>query len=460
MPRRSLTKPTVQSGLWQIGVIAMVGAAGSAVVLPGLGYDAWAWMIWARELSHLSLDTTTGSTIKPLPMLLMVPFARFGDAAPVLWLTIARASYLLLPVLAWRVVAHLGASRLGRALAAAFVLITPVLFDAAVMGYSEPLTALLILASIWVFQLGRHRDSLVLMGLAGLMRPELWPFICVIAAWCARKRYVGRYSALGIAVAPILVWGIISWLGSGVPFGGVTARESIRSGSGLLLTLAKSVSPIVFIGCVLAMFQTSRSANRGVAFLLGCCAAWFGLFAVLTLTGFSDNARYLVPLSVTSALVAAWGIDTTVARITNRQGRHAAIGFCVLALIGFAAFSFHTFRNSVATFRTYSRAADGMVAAINVAGGRDQAIAVGRPIVMNWSRQTALAWQLNVPITGTQTIWRSDWTGSTSVPAVLIVAPPRTGGARASFPIRLRLRPIGKSGDWRVFRATAHAPRR
>ena len=438
--------------------IAVVGAAGSAVVLPGLGYDAWAWMIWARELSHLSLDTTTGSTIKPLPMLVMIPFARFGDAAPVLWLTIARASYLLLPVLAWRVVANLGASRLGRALAAVFVLLTPVLFDAAVMGYSEPLTALLILAAIWRFQLERQRDSLVLLGLAGLMRPELWPFIWVIAAWCAHKHYVGRYSALVIAVAPILVWATISWLGSGVPFGGVSARESIRSGSGLFLTLAKSVSPLVLLGCALAMFQASRSANRGVAVLLGCCVAWVGLFAVMTVSGFSDNARYLVPLSVTSALVAAWGIDATTARITTPRGRQAAVGVCVLSIVGTFAISFHTLRNSVATFRTYSRAADGMIAAINVAGGRDQAIAVGRPIVMNWSRQTALAWQLNVPITGTQTIWRSDWTGSTSVPAVLIAAPPKAGGARASFPVRLRLRPIGKAGDWSVFRVIAHAP--
>ena len=452
MQTRWPAKPTRPDGIWPFIAIAITSGAASALLLPGLGYDAWAWMIWAREITHLSLDTTTGSTIKPLPMLLMAPVARFGDAAPFLWLTIARSTFLLIPVFAWRIAANFGATRFGRLLAAVFSLLTPVLFDSAVTGYSEPLTALLILAAIWKFQMAHQRQALVFLALASLMRPELWPFIWVIAAWCAGKDYIRRDSAVVIGLAPIVIWAAISWAGAGVPFGGVSARESIRGATGLFTPLAQGVTPIVLIGFALAVVFALRGVNRNIGVLIWFCAAWVALFSLMKVGGFSGNARYLVPVSVVSAIIAAWGLDGAVGRITGPLGRKLAVGACALVALGYFALSFHTFRNSVSTFRTYADAAEGMIPAIQLAGGRDQVVALGKPVVMNWSRQTALAWQLNVPISGTQTIWRSDWTGGVNVPSVLIAAPPKVGGARASFPIRLQLRAIGRSGDWSVLR--------
>lgn len=56
-----------------------------------LSYDAWAWLIWAREIVHLDLVTDGGPSWKPLPVLIDLPFALAGDeVSPPLWLVVAR----------------------------------------------------------------------------------------------------------------------------------------------------------------------------------------------------------------------------------------------------------------------------------------------------------------------------------------------------------------------------------
>ena len=66
-------------------------------------YDPWAWIIWGREIVEGDLDTRSGPSWKPLPMLFTIPFALAGDdAAPALWLVVARAGGLLALVMAFR----------------------------------------------------------------------------------------------------------------------------------------------------------------------------------------------------------------------------------------------------------------------------------------------------------------------------------------------------------------------
>ena len=80
-------------------------------------------------------------------------------------------------------------------------------------------------------------------------------------------------------------------------------------------------------------------------------------------------------------------------------------------------------------------------------------LAVGKPVVMNWSRVSALAWQLDVPITGVRTIWRVDWFTSTKLPTILIAAPVAKAGPRSAIPRQFRTTLIGKYGPWQVMRA-------
>ena len=61
-------------------VLACLAVAALAHALPAAPtYDPWAWISWGREIVHLDLDTRTGPSWKPLPVLFTTPFALAGD---------------------------------------------------------------------------------------------------------------------------------------------------------------------------------------------------------------------------------------------------------------------------------------------------------------------------------------------------------------------------------------------
>jgi len=105
--------------------LAAVVAACLALALLSLAapttptYDPWAWLIWGREILHLSLDTRFGPSWKPLPVLITTVFGLAGGAAPALWVAVARAGGLVALALAYRVARRLGGGVAGGLLAAA-----------------------------------------------------------------------------------------------------------------------------------------------------------------------------------------------------------------------------------------------------------------------------------------------------------------------------------------------------
>ncbi|MDQ3631681.1 MAG: hypothetical protein M3417_10525, partial [Actinomycetota bacterium] len=78
-------------------VAASITLAALTLLVPSApGYDAWAWLIWGRELAQGGLDTVDGPAFKPLPVFVTTGLWRLaGDgAAPALWLLVARAGAL------------------------------------------------------------------------------------------------------------------------------------------------------------------------------------------------------------------------------------------------------------------------------------------------------------------------------------------------------------------------------
>ncbi|MBI5105807.1 MAG: hypothetical protein HZB46_12665, partial [Solirubrobacterales bacterium] len=92
---------------WALGAALVLAAAAASLLAPSQpGYDAWAWLLWGREVAHLDLDTVDGPAFKPLPVAVTTVLSAFGGAAPELWLVLARAgaiaAVLLGARLAWR----------------------------------------------------------------------------------------------------------------------------------------------------------------------------------------------------------------------------------------------------------------------------------------------------------------------------------------------------------------------
>src|SRR3954451_17471851 len=106
---------------WKALVLACLGLAALSLLGPAMPtYDPWAWIIWGREITHLDLNTVSGPSWKPLPILFTTPFALLGDAAaPGLWLLIARAGGLLAIAMAYRLGSRLGGRAAGLIAAAA-----------------------------------------------------------------------------------------------------------------------------------------------------------------------------------------------------------------------------------------------------------------------------------------------------------------------------------------------------
>ena len=212
-------------------------AAASLLIDAEPVYDAWAWLVWGRELADLELDTSSGPSWKPLPVAVTTVLSVAGDAAPDIWLALVRASWLLALVLAGAV-AHQLSAGLGRrpqALAAAFaVLSLALLRDDITMwarqgaaGMSEPVLVALVLGAVAAGLRERWRAALVLGVLAALVRPEVWPLLGVYGLWRWREQPALRPWLVAIAVAVPALWIVPELLAGG---DGASAGERARRG--------------------------------------------------------------------------------------------------------------------------------------------------------------------------------------------------------------------------------------
>ena len=198
-------------------MLACLGLAALSLLGPSEPtYDPWAWIIWGRQITELDLNTTSGPSWKPLPILFTTPFALFGDdAAPNLWLVIARAGGLLAIAMAYRLGSRLGGRAAGVIAGAALLLADEFVRNFA-RGNSEGLLVALCLLAIERHLDGRRTDAFLLGFAAALLRPEVWPFFGLYGLWLAwtePRRARARASASSRSTA--FLWFAPEYWGSG-----------------------------------------------------------------------------------------------------------------------------------------------------------------------------------------------------------------------------------------------------
>jgi 4-amino-4-deoxy-L-arabinose transferase-like glycosyltransferase len=459
---------TLPAGRVAVAAAVATGIA-SLGVTDGLGYDAWSWMVWARELLRGTLSTTGGPGLKPLPMLLAAPLTLVGDAAPLAWLALARISALLAVLLAWRVGNRLAGPVAGWT-AALVLAVAPDLGATATYGSSEPLLLLLVLAAADGYLQERQRQAFVLLGVAGLIRPELWPIVVALGLWHVwTGRRLDPVVAASAALPP-LIWLGLAWLGTGSPLTQfidpfATAAPAVRAAhphhhharhaSGTLAALAHATGAMALPALVIAAVgaaQAVRQRRRDVVLIAAVGVAWVAIVAVMAGLGYPGSRRYFAGPAALFAVVAGVGVAGVLVALAPRRARAAA--FTVAAVIAASAVP-----AVIRTARTVGVAVrqDGdmtkLLAAVTLAGGRDAVLAVGRPAINPW-RQTALAWELDTPLAGVQATWHS--TVSTPhwhPPAVVFRGPRHREGPPPALPQRWPTRRIGHAGPWEVVRA-------
>ena len=282
----------------------------------------------------LDLDTRGGPAWKPLPVALTAPFSLLGDAAPYVWLVVARAGALLAVLMAARVAGRLSApggrlaAAAGAVAGAALLSISGFVRDSA-LGNSEGLLAALALLAIDRHLEGEHRRVLWLGFATALLRPETWPFLGIYAVWLWAHRPELRRPVLVAAAAVPLLWlGPELW-GSGDALRSSSraqilepdspanadqpAVEVIRS-FGRLLIAPVAAAALLASGMAVGAAVRARRAGRAlpaevraVLALVAGGAAWLLVVAAMAEAGYPGEPRYLVVAAAAAAVLAGVG---------------------------------------------------------------------------------------------------------------------------------------------------------
>jgi hypothetical protein len=404
-------------------VIVVVVAAVSLLVPWSLAFDPQAWVVWGRDAGRLALDTDSGPSWKPLPVLVTTPLAVTGDAAPALWLLFARAGALLALAGAAALGARLGGTAAGVA-AAGVMAVGPWWGYNAALGNSEGLLAAALLWAAVAHLAGRRRVALALLTAASLLRPEVWPFLAVYGIWAWRTDRGAR-----VAVAAAAIGVPVLWLGpDAIGIGGAVrastaARGEPSPGSAGLddvpgLAVLGDAATLLTIPAALAALAGAVAGPRPARVLAAAAATWIAMVAIMAQAGYAGNPRYLVAAVAIAAVLAgvgaahlarvvARGLGAADAARLGRQterggGAHgaargaAAVGAVVL-IAAAAAVSLPDLRDQAREVEVRADRRAALPGLIATAGGRDAILGCARVRTADDMRPL-VAWELDLPM--------------------------------------------------------------
>jgi hypothetical protein len=310
---------------------ALIAVAARLVYGPGaLGYDAsWA-LAWGDEITRLhtpTFDAELAPTPHPLANALGAVASLFGEAGPDVVMVVSYAAFGLLGVAAYVV----GRRSFGVAAGVAFaaILLTrPLLVNETLQAAIDVPFLALVLTAMAV-ELGEERAPgvagrratrvLVLLALAGLLRPEAWPLSLAYAAWALREHRAAPPRVVSLALAAPVLWLLHDLLLAGDPFHSLRETQDLAAllerASGLERAVdiapdaLRSIlgSAVVGVGLVVgavALVVAQERARLPVAVLaLGVAG-----FLVLGVADLPLRVRYLIVPAAMLALLCAAGV--------------------------------------------------------------------------------------------------------------------------------------------------------
>ena len=288
-----------------------------------LNYDARYALLWARDIARgLTPDYTAPFAPTPHPLstlwsALALPFGQDGDQV-IVWGTLL--AFGLVIVLAFRLGAELFSPAVG-AVTALVLLTRPAYLRDAVLGYQDVPFAALILGAA-VLEARRPRRGapvlvLVLLALAGLLRPEAW----VLAGlyWL----YAGRPLRLvPLVLAAPALWALMDLIVTGDALHSLHGTADLAKAVGRRRDLADAPywtakyygfalrEPLV-LGVPIGLAFALRHRRRAALLLLAIAGAMTLVFALGPVFGLPLIARYVRTPAVFVAIffgaaVAGW----------------------------------------------------------------------------------------------------------------------------------------------------------
>jgi hypothetical protein len=230
-PRPALTIPTILEERRRripgfVGPAATIlGIAIAMFVVYGpsfVNYDAQWALLWARDIWHgFTPEYTADFAPTPHPLATAVSSLAlpFGHSADLVVLTLTLLSFGALTYLTFALGAELFTPWVG--LVAALVVLTrPAIERDALIGYQDLPFAVLVIGAV-LLEARRPRRGvavLVLLALAGLLRPEAWVLAGLYWLYLWPVATPGqRLRTFGLVLAAPLVWAGTDWIVAGDP---------------------------------------------------------------------------------------------------------------------------------------------------------------------------------------------------------------------------------------------------
>src|SRR5829696_1378357 len=466
---RSRPRDVVREHGFVVAIAAALALAALSLLYPSTpSYDPWAWIQWGRDIFQLELNTATGPSWEPLPVLFTTLFAPFGDAAPDLWLVIARAGGILALVMCFRLSSRLvGGGRAGVAaglVAALGLLLSTYFLRNTMMGYSEAILIALVLFAIERHTDDHHGQAFALGFFAALLRPEVWPFIGLYGLWLLWREPQHRKLVIALGFATAFLWLVPEWWGSGQPLRAASRATQVANGSialqenpaiELLKRARTLLMPVDKIGIVLALGFTAwtvvRTRRLPLAFwIAAAAAAWVGMVALMTQEGFAGNERYLaMPVALGCVLAGAgWAsLGKRLNRLPPRDARRWTGPLIATALVAaavpLAVPRLGQLDKDDTTLRFQAELRDDLHQAVAQYGGRERALACG-DIYAGAYNVAMVSWMLDVPGQAVEF--------EPSIPGVIFRGRSRSG-VNPTPPANDAWRPVTRAGEFTVLEA-------
>ena len=452
----------MRSGLPAAVIGACLALAAASLALPADPvYDAWAWLVWGRELTGPGLDLTSGPSWKPLAVGITAVLSLAGDAAPQLWLVLVRAAWLLALVLVGRLayVLTVGHARRERVAAAAFASLSLLLaldpvtawLRQGAQGMSEPLLVALVLCAVHAGIDGRVRSALSLGALAALLRPEVWPLLAAYGLWCWRREPASRPLTVALGLAIPALWFGPELLAAGDALGG--AERAQRGDDGALHAVAEVAQralalPLLAAWPLAVLAAASCAAKRRARGLLAGALAWIAVVALMAAAGdFAGLPRFMAPAAAVVGVLGGVGLARLLALARARKLRPALPTLALAGLLAAVALQLapraEQLREALQVTVRVGQSHERLRALVHAVGS-DALLRCGDLATSDVLVRTALAWELDAPLADVVSFGR---------------VPHQSGafviGPQAPWPLRLSIAGravlLARRGEWRAY---------
>jgi hypothetical protein len=385
------------------------------------GYDPYGWLGWGYQTLRGSLNLGGAPSWKPFTYLFTVPYALFGHYALWLWMVTSVATSLAGSIFAGRIAYRLtNADREHRyaAIAAAVFAGLALLGIQDYMHYvlsvqSDPMLVTVCLAAIDCHLSGHPRWAFALGVLAGLGRPEAWPFVGIYAIWAWRAIPAMRGLIFaGLALIPLLWFGVPTITNHRPDIAGQLALASPRElHSNKVIGTINRFTALTYLpiqlAALLAVVWAGFRRDRTVLILGVGAAAWVVVEIAFALHGWPGVPRYLFePAGVMTALsgvAVGWLLldARRIGRGVPAWAGVAVVALLVVSLIPGALSRARVEHKDVRHERARTVQINRLAATLTALGGYKHVRACGRPVT-NVEYVSIMAWytKLNTGVIG------------------------------------------------------------